>query len=485
MPRNRLQKKDFAIHKDTVNGTFLLALSQFHHLCLPTTQLCISCMPELSPPIFEIRSPQFHKPAAASGACLSSIYLFSPHVSLALGLFHPRFAANLEPRSSDKKLRAARSDREDPDSYTQRHHQQHEGSRACLLQGWPREVQHHSKRAELRRLRVQSREQAQCLLQQRQQQHERHVRRRRNPAFQNPPAVRLRPDAINDTPTRWNSSAARVVEPSPEPESSMASEGGEQGDGQWDSTIGKAGLGKTGRVINKLVSDNEALKRDIKIERLRAEESKQAAKLAEDKIERTISDYESRLLEANVTKTLLSRKERQVETLTANVEMEKKKTLSALDRERLWKEEMDKMKADTTVQVDEATSYAQLMEGRYNAISSHWRDQGDEVKRATSKMHIQIKDLVEERKKDDDKIQTLRELCDQQDGNIKQLRHEKEEIARLFEEYKKAQEDALKDIKTNAKKREEEQQQVLDESKEALAKLKWALNVKKSVKGAK
>src|SRR5690606_6405510 len=37
----------------------------------------------------------------------------------------------------------------------------------------------------------------------------------------------------------------------------------------WDSTVGKAGLGKTGRVINKLVSEKEALKREIKIEQLR------------------------------------------------------------------------------------------------------------------------------------------------------------------------------------------------------------------------
>ncbi|KAH7170813.1 hypothetical protein EDB81DRAFT_180581 [Dactylonectria macrodidyma] len=406
MVRNRLQKKDFAIHKDTVNAA--TRNSELHgqpqKTLTPTSNGIINSM--------KGRAPASYKPGLARSSTIRSVPSFEGSES-SPDSKHSAFSSSVNSNTSG--MSAA------------------DGS-----------------------------------------QHSR-----------TPPAVRLRPDAINDTPTRWNTSAARVVEPSPEPESSMASEGGEQVDGQWDAAIGKAGLGKTGRVINKLVSDNEALKRDIKIERLRAEESKLAAKLVEDKMERTISDYESRLLEANVTKTLLSRKERQVETLTANVEVEKKKTLSALDRERGWKEEMDKIKAETTIQVDEATTYAQMMEGRYNAISSHWRDQGDEVKRATSKMHIQIKELVEERKKDDDKIQTLRELCDQQDGNIKQLRHEKEEIARLFEEYKKAQEDALKDIKINAKRREEEQQQVLNESKEALAKLKWALNVKKTVKGAK
>lgn len=276
-----------------------------------------------------------------------------------------------------------------------------------------------------------------------------------------------------------------MVEPAPEHAAPPATDGVEPGtDGQWDSTIGKAGLGKTGRVINKLVSDNEALKRDIKIERLRSEEAKQAAKLVEDKMERMMSDYESRLLEANVTKTLLARKERQVETLTATVELEKAKTKDAQERERSWRDEMEKMRADTTIQVEEATSYAQLMEGRYNSISSHWRDQGNQVKGALSIMKSEVGTLVDERKKDDEKIQTLRELCDQQDSNIKQLRHEKEEISRLFEEYKKAQEDGLKNIKTSARRREDEQERLLEESREALAKLKWALNVKENVEGA-
>ena len=145
---------------------------------------------------------------------------------------------------------------------------------------------------------------------------------------------------------------------------------------------------------------------------------------------------------------------------------------------------MEKTRKDATTQVEEATSYAQLMEGRYNAISSHWQDQGEEVKRAVSKMKSEIDQLNEERRADDDKIQTLRDLCDQQDSNIKQLRHEKEEIARMFEEYKQSQEQGLKDIKTNARKREDEQEALLEASRETLNKLRWALNVKENVKGA-
>lgn len=287
-----------------------------------------------------------------------------------------------------------------------------------------------------------------------------------------------------ETPSRWSAqmAAPRVVEPTPQ-EPSTGDDGGDQPDG-WDSTVGKAGLGKTGRVINKLVSDNDALKRDLQIERLRAEESKQAAKLIEDKMERMVSEYEGRLLEANVAKTLLARKERQVETLQSAVDLEKKKTEAALQRERNWRDELEKIQSQSAVQVDEATAYAALMEGRYNTISSHWKNQGEEVGRAMSKMRQKIRNIVEERRADDVKIQTLRDLCEQQDNNITQLWREKEAIARKFEEYKQLQDDDLRDIRENAKAREEEQERILEESREALNKLNWALNVKKNVKGA-
>lgn len=251
--------------------------------------------------------------------------------------------------------------------------------------------------------------------------------------------------------------------------------------GNWDNSVGKAGLGKTGRVINRLVSDNEALKRDIKIEQLKAEESRQTARLLEDKLERTISDYESRLLEANVTKTLLARKERQVESLQATVELERSRAVAAGDRERVWKEALDEVKAKAKREVEEANNYAMLMEGRYNAISSHWKDQGTEVKQLIAKMSGEIAKLVQERRRDDEKIITLNSICDQQDQNIRKITGEKEAIERQHEAYKAEQERALKDIKTNGKRREEEQEAMLEDCRETLNKLKWALNVKNTI----
>jgi hypothetical protein len=145
---------------------------------------------------------------------------------------------------------------------------------------------------------------------------------------------------------------------------------------------------------------------------------------------------------------------------------------------------MEKVRAESKRKIDDATNYAALMEGRYNAISSHWRDQGDEVKKSVAKMKTEIANLLEERRKDDDRIGTLQDLCGQQDGNIRDLRQQKDDIAAQFERYKAEQEEALRGIKTLADQRERQQEQTLKEAKEVLDKLRWALNVKERVEWA-
>ncbi|KAL2184500.1 hypothetical protein L209DRAFT_693436 [Thermothelomyces heterothallicus CBS 203.75] len=307
---------------------------------------------------------------------------------------------------------------------------------------------------------------------------------RRGPSFGDIPTRESSLNATTTTTTTTTTaSSSQPTDAGGFTEASLAATEAQLSSG-WDNSVGKAGLGKTGRVINRLVSDNEALKRDIQIERLRAEESRQAARLLEDKLERVISDYESRLLEASVTKTLLARKERQVESLQDAIELERRRAADAVGRERVWKDELETARAEAKRKVEEATNYAALCEGRYNAISSHWKDQGEEVRRSIGRMRREVQAIVEQRKRDDEKIETLRELCDQQDGNIRELRRQKDEILAQFERYKAEQEEGLREIKRRAEEREREQERTLQEAREVLNKLRWALNVKEKIEWA-
>ncbi|KAH9212399.1 hypothetical protein DL95DRAFT_177903 [Leptodontidium sp. 2 PMI_412] len=254
--------------------------------------------------------------------------------------------------------------------------------------------------------------------------------------------------------------------------------------GQWSSAVGRANLGKSGRVIERLMGENDMLKRDLNLERLRAEESKQAVRMAEGKMEALAAEYDGKLHDAAINKTLLKRRERQVAEMKAQIEAEKNRADKAVERERGWREAMEKIEEDSKRSVEEAQTFAALMKGRNEAMTSHWRDQGVEVNKTVAKLGAEIETIVQERRADDDRMNMLQELCDQQAEQLTALQAEKDGIAEAFDKYKLMQEDALKEIKKRAKSQEEANDAALLETQKVLGELKWALGVKKNVKGA-
>jgi len=250
---------------------------------------------------------------------------------------------------------------------------------------------------------------------------------------------------------------------------------------QWSSAVGRASLGKSGKVIDRLMGENDMLKRDLNIERLRAEESRQAVKMAEESKQTLVSRYESELHEAAVNKTLLRRKERQLTDLKTQINGEKQRADSAVERERTWREAMEKTEAESKIAVERAHDHAAMMDGRVNTMVNHWKDQNAELQRTVGKMSKQINDLLELRLNDDRKIQTLREVCEQQREMLVDLESKKDAIGKAFVAYKQEQEDGLRDIKAKAAEQEARNEAAIEETLEVLGKLKWALNVEKNV----
>ncbi|TAQ83636.1 hypothetical protein B7494_g8040 [Chlorociboria aeruginascens] len=249
----------------------------------------------------------------------------------------------------------------------------------------------------------------------------------------------------------------------------------------WSSAVGRANLGKSGRVIERLMGENDMLKRDLQIERLRAEESAQTVKMAEGKMETMVAEYEGRLHEAAINKTMLRRRERQLADVKAQVEGEKNKAAMAVEREKGWREAMEKMDVETKEKVDEAQTFAALMEGRNKTMVNHWKEQGDEVNKTVGKLGREIETLVIERRGDDERMNILQDLCYQQAEQLKSLQKEKLVIQEAFERYKREQDESLREIKETARRQEETNERALRESQRVLGELKWALGVKRNL----
>jgi len=253
---------------------------------------------------------------------------------------------------------------------------------------------------------------------------------------------------------------------------------------QWSSAVGKANLGKSGRVIERLMGENDMLKRELQIERLRAEESKKDVNMAQSKMAQMQSEYDGRLHEASVNKTLLKRRERQLADAKAQIDGEKHKADAAVERERGWREAMEETERKTKLEVEKATSFALMMEGRNTALTSHWKDQGAMVESSVKKLGAEISALNLERKQDFERMNSLQDVCNQQSAMLTALGAEKNAIAEAFSNYKAAQESLLKDVKQHMADQEKANEEKLAETQRVLGELKWALGVKTNVKGA-
>ncbi|KAG0647970.1 hypothetical protein D0Z07_5687 [Hyphodiscus hymeniophilus] len=276
------------------------------------------------------------------------------------------------------------------------------------------------------------------------------------------------------------------------------------GSSQWSSAVGHASQGKSGRVIERLMAENDMLKREVKIQQISADNAREEKKLAEEK-QRTLADEINKALhDAVITKTLLKKRDRQFTELQAQIDAERAKTDAALVRERGWKDEMERAiteskkavlrtvteanakversLAECKVKVDKEKEYSTMMEGRVKIMEDYWEEQTEAVTSTVESLGEQIAGIMLQREEDVGKMKLLETLCQQHDARFETFMKDREHLMAVHEAYKAEQEEALRDIKTKAVEQGPKNDQVLDESQRVLGELKWALNLRENVR---
>jgi hypothetical protein len=266
-------------------------------------------------------------------------------------------------------------------------------------------------------------------------------------------------------------------------EDNTASNGRTSPQQQWSSAVGRANLGKSGRVIDKLMGDNDMLKKNLDIAKIAADDAKQAQKLAEARMEAMSSEYEGRLHDTAINRALLKKRDRQVLDLKTQIDGERQRATAAIESERNWRAAMEKMEVESKLKVDEATTYALLLEGRNNTLTNHWKTQSAIMDDSIAKMKDFAAAIEKNRQEDHRKMSLLEELCESKDHALASLRKEKQAIHDAFQAYKAEQESQLRDIKLRAAEQEKANEMLNAESLRVLGELRWALAVSKNVRG--
>ncbi|KAI4754983.1 hypothetical protein E4T52_13740 [Aureobasidium sp. EXF-3400] len=250
--------------------------------------------------------------------------------------------------------------------------------------------------------------------------------------------------------------------------------------------LGNANLGKSGRVIEKLMAENDKLKREIKAEAAKREELQRTANAQKPRLE-ALQAENARLSHCKaVDESVIKRRDRKIEDLKAELDVERQKRESlenrALEAERKMGEYQEHSNKEVQLAIEEAkhaTTHASILETSHRQLSSEYRQRIA----AASK---QLRELNDDREEDRKRLIKL-------DVVNHQMRQESEKARKLYNEllasserYRQAKDSEVesvvgdvKELKAGINHREVVLESTLEEMHEVLNRMKWTMNMHK------
>ncbi|KAH0335227.1 hypothetical protein KCU81_g9106, partial [Aureobasidium melanogenum] len=250
--------------------------------------------------------------------------------------------------------------------------------------------------------------------------------------------------------------------------------------------LGNANLGKSGRVIEKLMAENDRLKREIKAEAAKREELQRTANAQKPRLE-AFQAENARLSHCKaVDESVIKRRDRKIEDLKAELDIERQKRESLEHRvqeaERKMGEYQEHSNKEVQQAVEEAkhaTTHASILETSHRQLSSEYRQR-------IAAANKQLRELSDDREEDRKRLIKL-------DVVNHQMRQESEKARKLYHELVtasdkyKAEKDSevdlvlgdVKALKGGISHRELELETTLQEMHEVMNRMKWLMNMQK------
>ncbi|MCJ1238992.1 hypothetical protein MMC14_006984 [Varicellaria rhodocarpa] len=260
-----------------------------------------------------------------------------------------------------------------------------------------------------------------------------------------------------------------------------ASEAGEP----WSSAVGRATTsGKSGRIIDRLMGDNVKLKKELIFANAKMEEEIMkcdAARTALDEL-RGSNEHFSSMYEVQTDS--ITRRDKKIEELKAELEMEKSRRVKAeADMMFLAKDKneiVQKCKRETTA----ARERSESAMNQYHVLSRSWKGLDEGYRRTTQKLKADFDIVQSQRMKDQQRLAQLEVVSSQLRQQMENSIKAKDKMAKEFEEYKTIKDKSLKDMIERATSNESNSDRTLKEAQEVLGKMKWVINVNRDVNHA-
>ncbi|KAI5241936.1 hypothetical protein E4T42_07869 [Aureobasidium subglaciale] len=250
--------------------------------------------------------------------------------------------------------------------------------------------------------------------------------------------------------------------------------------------LGNANLGKSGRVIEKLMAENDKLKREIKSEAAKREELQRTANAQKPRLE-ALQAENARLSHCKaVDESVIKRRDRKIEDLKAELDVERQKRESlehrVQDAERKMGEYHEHSNKEVQQAVEEAkhaTTHASILETSHRQLSSEYRQR-------IAAANKQLRELNDDREEDRKRLIKLDVVNHQMRQELEKARKLYNELLAASDRYREEKDSEVddvlgdvKDLKGGISNREVELDKTLEEMHDTMNRMKWLMNMQK------
>lgn len=253
---------------------------------------------------------------------------------------------------------------------------------------------------------------------------------------------------------------------------------------QWSAAVGRASLGKSGRVIDRLMGDNDRLRREKTLATAKLEEELkkgESARSTLDALEASNANLQSL---HDIDKTALTRKDRKIEEMKAELDAERSRREKAEAEVRITRTEREEAVEQYRKEAMKEQEECRFVTTQYDVLSKSWKSMEQSYQRQTQKLRADIKSLQDCIAKDQKKLSHLELISDQLRQEADKSHKANEQFVSQFEAYKQEQSKSWCDLKDRAQRNNITNDEILKEVELVMGQMRYVVNVKKDVKDA-
>lgn len=257
----------------------------------------------------------------------------------------------------------------------------------------------------------------------------------------------------------------------------------DQNDSPWSSAVGRATTGKSGRVIERLMAENDRLRRENTLLQVKWEEEVKRSDSAKSAMEELRAANEHLRSSWEIDMALLSRKDRRIKEINIDLETERQRREKAEDDTRQTHRERDEAVEGLKKELHVATEQAKRANTQYDVVSKSYRSLEDNYGRQTRKLKADMQSLQKEIAKDQRKLINIQTVMEHEQNESRRVHKAKDQMQRKFDTYRDEAEQELIRMREAAQengaaieRKEQEMQRTVEE-------MRYVINVKRNVRG--